>query len=221
MAFDIKQAIIDRLRATKRKNIERVIDYMEKNGFFYYHCHRHHKSPGGLADHAWQTYQIALRLDAERCANNPNAQKIDEDSIAICALLHDFCDCSGMRDLFSREKHGIRSAVMLLELGLHLLPDEYLAIRFHMRLIGKEDHPLYDDAKRNQLRYVVHKADGISAHLQNGYEDPDAHQEEDDFAVMFADALGTLGIRVIDDSGEQMEQAELQEFLRQSLSSEE
>ena len=41
MAFDVKQAIIDRLRATKRKNIEAVLDYMEKNGFFYYHCHRH------------------------------------------------------------------------------------------------------------------------------------------------------------------------------------
>ena len=39
--------------------------------------------------------------------------------------------------------------------------------------------------------------------------------------VKFADALGTLGIRVIDDDGEQMKQADLQEFLRQSLSREE
>ena len=60
MRFDVKQAIIDRLRATKRENIETVIDYMEKHGFFTYHCHRHHHYDGGLADHAWQTYQIAL-----------------------------------------------------------------------------------------------------------------------------------------------------------------
>lgn len=217
--MNVKQAIIDRLRATRRENIERVIDYMEKNGFFSYHCHRHHHYDGGLADHAWQTYQIALRLDAERCANNPNAQKLNEDSIAICTLLHDFCDCSGMRDLFSRGKHGIRSAVMLLELGFHLSPDEYLAIRFHMSLKDKESHPLYDDAKRSQLRYIVHKADGISAHLLNGCKDPDAQQENDeDFASKFVSALETLGITVVDDeTHEKMQRDDLDVFLRNSL----
>ena len=60
MTFDVKQAIVDRLRATKHKNIEAVIDYMEKHGFFTYHCHRNHHYGGGLADHAWQTYQIAI-----------------------------------------------------------------------------------------------------------------------------------------------------------------
>lgn len=179
MAFDVKQAIIDRLRATKRKNIERVIDYMEKNGFFYYHCYRHHKGPGGLADHAWQTYQIALREDAERCANNPNVHKLDADSIAICALLHDICDCSGMRDI---KGHGIRSAIMLQELGLALSHEEYLAIRFHMSLKDKTTHPSYNDALKSQLRYVVHKADGKSAKLHNGYEDSYAKKVQEDLA---------------------------------------
>lgn len=73
--MNLKQTIIERLLATKRENIEKVIDYMENNGFFTYHCHRHHHYAGGLAEHSWQTYQIALRLDAERCANNPNAKK--------------------------------------------------------------------------------------------------------------------------------------------------
>ena len=219
MRFDVKQAIIDRLRATKRENIETVIDYMDMHGFFSYHCHRHHHYDGGLADHAWQTYQIALRLDAERCASNPNAQKLDEDSIAICTLLHDFCDCSGMRDLFSRGKHGIRSAVMLLELGFHLSPDEYLAVRFHMSLKDKEDHPLYDDAKKSQLRYIVHKADGASAHLHNGCEDPDAKQEqEENFAAKFVSALETIGITVVDhETQEKMQRDDLEEYLRGSL----
>lgn len=216
--MNVKQAIIDRLRATKRKNIEKVIEYMEKHGFFTYHCHRHHHYDGGLADHAWQTYQIALREDAERCAKNPNAQKLDDDSLAICTLLHDICDCSGMRYIHG---HGIRSAVMLLELGLVLQQEEFLAVRFHMSLKNKTTYPLYDDALKSQLRYIVHKADGKSAKLHKGYKYPEAEQEEDDFAMKFADALGTLGIQVIDDSGEQMVQADLQEFLRQSLSREE
>ena len=86
MTFDVKQAIIDRLRATKRENIETVIDYMEKHGFFTYHCHRHHHYDGGLADHAWQTYQVAMRLNAERCASNPQAPVLDEDQPECCFL---------------------------------------------------------------------------------------------------------------------------------------
>ena len=167
--MDIKQAIIDRLRATKRENIEKVIDYMEKHGFFSYHCHRHHHYDGGLADHAWQTYQIALRLDTERCVNNPNAKKYDKDSIAICALLHDLCDCSGMRDIAG---HGKRSAELLKTLGFKLTQEEFLAIRFHMSLEDKKSHSLYNNALKSQLRYVVHKADGISARLHKGYDEP-------------------------------------------------
>ncbi|MBR5819214.1 MAG: hypothetical protein IKY50_04340 [Alistipes sp.] len=122
MAFDVKQAIIDRLRATKRDGIETVIDYMSKHGFFAYHCYHHHRYNGGLASHAWQTYQVALRLNAERCAQNANAQTLDADSIAIAALLHDVCNCSGMRDV---KGHGRRSAEMLKALGLKLPQDEF------------------------------------------------------------------------------------------------
>ena len=174
MTFDVKQAIIDRLRATKRENIETVIDYMEKHGFFTYHCHRHHHYDGGLADHAWQTYQIAIRLDAERCTNTPNAVKLDKDSIAICALLHDFCDCRGLRDV-GQHQHGKRSSDMLKALGFNLSQQEFLAVRFHMSLKDKTTHPLYDDALNSQLRYIIHKVDGVSAHLQKGYEDPDVY----------------------------------------------
>ena len=170
MAFDVKQAIIDRLRATKRKNIDKVIDYMEKNRFFKYHCHHHHKNSGGLAEHAWQTYQIVLRLNANYVATIPDAQVLDENSIAIASLLHDFCKCSGMRHI---RGHGIRSAEMLKELGLELTSQEYLAIRFHMSLKGKEDFSLYDDAKNSPLRALVHKADGKSAAACKGYEDPE------------------------------------------------
>lgn len=169
MIFDVKQAIIDRLRATKRENIETVIDYMEKHGFFTYHCHRHHHYLGGLAEHAWQTYQIALRLDRERCVKNSNAHELDEDSIAIASLLHDICDCSGMRDISG---HGRRSAKLLKALEFKLTQEEFLAIRFHMSLKDKKSHPLYNEALKSQLRYVVHKADGISARLHKGYNEP-------------------------------------------------
>lgn len=169
MKFNVKQAIIDRLSLTKRSNMLNLFNYMSKNGFFTYRCHRHHRYVGGLADHAWQTYQIAWRLNAENRAKNPNAPILDEDSIAIAALLHDFCNCSGLHDITG---HGRRSAKMLKEIGFMLTEEESLAVRFHMSLKNKKNHPLYDDAKRSQLRYLIHKADGISAKLHKGYDEP-------------------------------------------------
>ena len=168
MAFDVKRAIIDRLRATKRKNIEKVINYMEKNGFFTARCGRHHKYSGGLTSHSWQTYQIALRLNQENLAKNPNSPKLDDDSIAIAALLHDICNCSGLHKIGG---HTLRSAVILLEMGLPLTTDEYLAVRFHMNLEKKKSHPLYSEAKINPLRKLISDADSASATLYKGYKD--------------------------------------------------
>lgn len=156
MKLDVKKCIVDRLIETRRENIQSVIDYMEKHGFFRYHCHGHHRYEGGLADHAWQTYQIAMQSESSG---------LDSDSIAIASLLHDLCDCSGMRDITG---HGRRSAKILKQLGFKLTHDEFLAIRFHMSLRNKESHHLYGDALASQLRYLVHKSDGKSAKCSTG-----------------------------------------------------
>lgn len=169
MIFNVKQAIIDCLRATKRDNIEIVIDYMEKYGFFARSCHTHHHYPSGLADHAWQTYQIAERLDAERCASNPTEQKMNKDSIAIAALLHDFYGCSGLWHIRHKD-HGMRSARMLKELGFKLNLEEFLAIRFHMKSRWSRDHFLYNDALTSPLAQLVYKSDRKSASLRRGSE---------------------------------------------------
>lgn len=157
MKLDVKKCIVDRLIETRRENIQSVIDYMEKHGFFRNHCHGHHRYEGGLADHAWQTYQIAMRL---------NTSNLDSDSIAIATLLHDLCDCSGMHDI---KGHGRRSAKILKQLGFKLTQEEFLAIRFHMSLRNKKSHPLYTEALASQLRYLVHKSDGRSASLGTGF----------------------------------------------------
>lgn len=164
--MDIKESIINRLRETKRENIEKVIDYMENHEFFTRGCHRHHRYDGGLADHAWQTYQLAMKEETENKRLHPNVPMLDKDSLAISALLHDFCDCNGMHHI---RNHGRRSAEMLKELGFHLTREEFLAIRFHMSLKDKTTHPLYEDALHCHLRYIVHKADGKSAKRYKGF----------------------------------------------------
>ena len=154
--MNIRDAIISQLRQTGRENIENVIHYMDRHGFFVRHCHRHHRYVGGLADHAWQTFLLAQQ-------SAPATLSLD--SLAIATLLHDLCDCSGM----SRFRgHGSRSARMLRELGFHLTQEEFLAIRFHMSLSNKNTHPLYEEALRSPLRRLVHHADSQSAHLHRG-----------------------------------------------------
>lgn len=152
----VKQRIIDRLVETRRENVQSVIDYMEKHGFFRYHCHSHHRYEGGLADHAWQTYQIAMRL---------NSSNLKPDSIAIATLLHDLCNCSGMKDIGG---HGKRSAEMLKQLGFEMSHEEFLAIRFHMGLRNKQRDSHYREAKASRLCYLVHKSDGKSAGCKLG-----------------------------------------------------
>lgn len=156
MEFNVRQTVIDRLRATKRANIGAVIEYMDRHGFFTRHCHHHHRYRGGLAHHAWQTYQIAKGLADPA---------LDGDSIAIASLLHDFCNCSGMRDI---HRHGSRSVGILKRLGFHLTDEEFLAICFHMSLRGKEGNSHYSAALRSPLRTLVHTADCRSAHLRRG-----------------------------------------------------
>ena len=163
--METKERIIKSLRSTLRENIETVISYMENHHFFDRGCHRHHKYDGGLADHAWQTYQLAKQLEADNKRLHPNVPLLDSDSLAICALLHDFCNCSGMPYI---KGHGYRSAMMLIELGFHLSQDEFLAIRFHMSLKDKKDHPLYATACHCHLRYIVHNADHESAKMYRG-----------------------------------------------------
>ena len=163
--MEIKDKIIETLRSTKRENIETVISYMENHRFFEVGCHRHHKYPGGLAEHSWQTYLLAKRLETENKQRHPNVPLLDSNSLAICALLHDFCDCNGLHHI---RRHGFRSAKMLKELGFHLSQDEFLAIRFHMSLKDKKEHPLYEDACHCHLRFIVHSADGKSAKMYKG-----------------------------------------------------
>lgn len=156
--MNIRDAIISQLRQTGRENIENVISYMDRHGFFVRHCHRHHRYVGGLADHAWQTFLLAQR-------SAPATLSLD--SLAIATLLHDLCDCSGMSRF--KKGHGSRSDRMLRELGLHLTQEEFLAIRFHMSLRKKASHFLYEEALHCSLRRVVHNADGQSARLHRGY----------------------------------------------------
>ena len=83
----------------------------------------------------------------------------------FAALLHDLCDVHGP---FRKNGHGRKSAWVIKQLEVPLSLQEFLAIRFHMSLRGKETHPLYPNARRSYLRTLIHVADGRSAAKRSG-----------------------------------------------------
>ena len=164
--MSVKECIVGRLRHTARPNLERVIQFMEEGDFFALPGDKHHKYPGGLADHTWQTFLIALKMqiDSQRsCMIDQNRV----NNIIISTLLHELYRCNGMADI---KGHGSRTIRILDRLEFGLTIDEYIALRFHMRVRDDEhqNHPYYALAKGSEFRKMIHKADRLSSQIGKG-----------------------------------------------------
>jgi predicted HD phosphohydrolase len=131
-----RKEIINLLLSTRREGISEVVQYLDDSGFFYRASspNGHHNFPGGLAEHALGTYQLAKISGAG----------LPSDSVIICALLHDICksDRFWFKGRTIRQhtpkceldsKHSVRSIAILDNCGLKLSESERRAIRWHMK----------------------------------------------------------------------------------------
>ena len=88
----LKEKIIETLKGTGAKNIDQMLQYMEKNEFYDCMSSSHNHWTGGTAQHVWAVYLIAKALRDQR-TNEPNIAKYATDKkLAIVCLLHDICD---------------------------------------------------------------------------------------------------------------------------------
>lgn len=85
------------LLSTKRRGVSELIEYMEKHGFFTAPCSgaHHLAKEGGLAEHSLNVYDIACKFAKVSEAH------IDQNSLIICALLHDI----GKMGQFSKQNY--------------------------------------------------------------------------------------------------------------------
>ena len=153
----MKEKILGALSTIKRPGMPSLMAWLRSNednarGFFgapastKYHL----AEPGGLAIHSWNVFKELEKLKAHSLLDT-----VDNDSIAICGLLHDVCKVNFYRegsrnvkdpatgqwsavacyDIDDEEPlgHGEKS-VILLSRFISLTPDEELAIRWHMGL---------------------------------------------------------------------------------------
>ena len=152
-----KEEILALLQEINRPGIDKVIWYLTESTFFRERCNSHHKFRGGLAVHSLGVYKEFKKLDTN----------LPEDSIRIVALLHDICkshhphyDHIGVTYENGKryEHHGLRSALLLEELGLEFHTGEFYSIEKHMHRI--KDIPsskTYD--LRDMLRHYMHSCD--------------------------------------------------------------
>lgn len=163
-----RREIVRLLISTQREGIVNVIDYLYTSGFFSApsSINRHHNWRGGLAQHSLGVYN---KLKFLNLSNN-----IPEESLILCALLHDICkasilhyDANGniMKRAIHIKGHGYRSIKLLEMLDLKLNKDERLAIRWHMGFhhVVEKEMPQVEEAKISELCRLIRKADKLDA----------------------------------------------------------
>lgn len=182
------------LRATGRENIDYVIEDLDSWGFFKApaSARNHFNFPGGLAQHSLNVYDMAMAIRESVIKLRPDAEpKLNPDSIAIAALLHDVCKTNIYRLVRRKQKneigvwediesyevdysalplgHGEKSVIMLLRSGLDLEDEEMFAIRWHMGAWDLPPQSIEMDKnyrKANDLSPLValiHTADTLAA----------------------------------------------------------
>src|SRR5574343_45823 len=186
----IREKIINTLQRVKRSGIDKLIEYLDKNGFFISPASSffHLTYPGGLAEHSWNAYETLLEL--------VNRYKIsaEEDSIIIDGLCHDICKINAYKpgqkrvkqpdgewitiegyekdDSFFPVGHGDKSVIMLQNF-IKLTQEEILAIYYHMGpwgagIIGNQGsmNNFYNQArKKTKMVIALHIADMIASHI--------------------------------------------------------
>lgn len=144
-----------------REGAEKLLDYMLKSDFFIAPAStRFHGSyEGGLLEHSLNVYHCLKDYLARDRAKNVYNMNYSEESIALCALLHDVCKMNFYKTDYRNAKnemgvwekvpyytiednlpygHGEKS-VYIISGFMRLTREEAFAIRYHMGFSGIED----------------------------------------------------------------------------------
>jgi len=149
--ISVKDQILDILNEkVKREGIDKLKDYLCSSDFFSAPASRnqHLDCEGGLAEHSLNVYNRLRKIVLDEYGN---FDKISEETIAICGLLHDLCKIDFYKVDYRNVKengtwvqkpyyvvdeklpygHGEKS-VYIINGFIRLTRDEALAINWHM-----------------------------------------------------------------------------------------
>lgn len=169
-----------------RDGVEDLIQWISDSDFFVAPASTrfHGNYDGGLCEHSLHVYDCLVDI-ASRYPQFP----CSEETIAVSALLHDLCKCRFYKKGFRNRKnedgkweqyqvyeideafpggHGEKSTFIIQQF-MKLLPEEYLAIRWHMggydSAVKGGDRSISAAYDMYKLCAMLHLADGEASHL--------------------------------------------------------
>ena len=174
-----------------REGADSLILWLESTDFFtapastrYHSCHE-----GGLCEHSVNVCKRLFRVHKQE-STDCQEQLCNEESLAICGLLHDVCKANfykaSTRNVKNDETgkwekkpyyavdekfpfgHGEKS-VFLIERFMKLTPEEAVAIRFHMGEFEKE-RSTSDAYSKYPLAVMLHISDLEATYLDEKEE---------------------------------------------------
>ena len=180
----------------KRPGADRLRSYLlaDQNDFFTAPAStRYHGAyAGGLLEHSLNVYHnLKAYLERERVHKVYSFPEYTEETIAICALLHDLCKMNFYTVDYRNAKnsqgvwekvpfykiddrlpygHGEKS-VLMIQFFMHLHREEAMAIRWHMGFSGPEDKGTIGAAlEMFPLAFALHVADMEASYFLEGRE---------------------------------------------------
>ena len=177
-----------------RKGADKLLEYLlsEESDFFTAPASTrdHGDYAGGLLSHSLNVYHnLTAYLARSRCSEVFHMPEYSEESIAICALLHDLCKMNFYSVDFRNAKnekgvwekvpyykiddrlpygHGEKS-VFMIQFFMHLRKEEAMAIRWHMGFSGPEDQNTIGRAlEMYPLAFALHVADMEASYFLEG-----------------------------------------------------
>ena len=179
---------LEELRSTERDGIDKLADYLSDSTDFFTapaSTRFHNNFSGGLAQHCLNVYENFKSLLEIK------GVEMSEDSIIICALLHDLCKCNTYvvetrnrkneqgqwekyniwatnKDVDIPLPHSSRS-IAIIRKFIKLSIKEELTIFYHMGPYGGEDYEYRNMLKAANEKYpqtvLFYVADTIASYL--------------------------------------------------------
>lgn len=177
-----------------RAGSDKLLDYLQKpeNDFFTAPASSsfHGAFEGGLCAHSLNVYRCMKDFLARpRCKDVYGMPDYSEESIAVCALLHDICKMNFYTVDYRNRKneqgawervpfykvadrlpygHGEKS-VFMIQFFMHLKREEAMAIRWHMGFSGPEDARTVGQAlEEYPIAFALHVADMEATYFIEG-----------------------------------------------------
>ncbi len=128
--MSLKEKIEKTLSDTQVRNINEMLQYIERHGYYTCRSSSHNHWEGGAAQHMWATYLMAKSLRDQRLDEPAIKAYATDRKLAVICLLHDLCDMY-VPDYNHNGHHGEKSYWIMKELGVGTIAEQ-MAVRYHM-----------------------------------------------------------------------------------------